>query len=92
MTPLISLTRALTDPALFGRTFAAPSFWTWRTLAMLIDGVPLTEPREIELAKQCSGRSVLPTKPVRRLPAGGQTCREGSSLVCRCLLACRALR
>ena len=67
MTPLISLSRALTDPALFGRTFAAPSFWPWRTLAKLIDGIPLTEPREIELSKECTGRSQLPSKPVRRL-------------------------
>ena len=67
MTPLISLTRALTDPALFGATFRAPSFWTWRTLAKLIDGEPLTEPREVELAEQSTGRSQLPNKPVRRL-------------------------
>jgi hypothetical protein len=67
MMPLISLTRALIDPQLFGRTFAAPSFWTWRTLAKLIDGTPLTEPREVELFEQCTGRSVLPGKPVRRL-------------------------
>jgi hypothetical protein len=67
MTPLISLSRALTDPALFGKTFAAPSFWTWRVVAKLIDGAPLTEPREVELCKQCTGRSALPSKPVQRL-------------------------
>jgi hypothetical protein len=33
MTPLITLTRALTDPNLFGATFAAPSFWPWRVVA-----------------------------------------------------------
>jgi hypothetical protein len=58
MKPLVSLTRALIDPQLFGGTFSAPSFWTWRTLAKLIDGIPLTEPREVELYKQCTGRSV----------------------------------
>jgi hypothetical protein len=67
MTPLITLSRALTDPALFGGTFAAPSFWTWRVVAKLIDGLPLTELREIELFKHCTGRSVLPSKAVRRL-------------------------
>jgi len=67
MTPLISLSRALSDPALFGKTFAAPSFWTWRVVAKLIDGITLSEAREIELARQCAGRSVLPSKPVRRL-------------------------
>jgi hypothetical protein len=67
MTHDITLSRALTDPALFGKTFAAPSFWTWRVVAKLIDGLPLTEPREIELFKECTGRSQLPAKPVRRL-------------------------
>jgi hypothetical protein len=56
MKPAIGLTRALTDPQLFGKTFAAASFWTWRCVAKLIDGVPL-EGREIDLFKRCTGRS-----------------------------------
>jgi hypothetical protein len=44
MTPDITLTKALTSPELFGATFAAPSFWTWRVIGKLIDGIPLTEP------------------------------------------------
>jgi len=28
MTPDITLTHALTDPSLFGKVFALPSFWT----------------------------------------------------------------
>jgi hypothetical protein len=52
----ITLTEALVNPALFGSTFAAPSFWTWRTVAKLIDGIPLTEHREIRLFEQCTGR------------------------------------
>jgi hypothetical protein len=67
MTPLITLARALSDPALFGNTFAAPSFWTWRVVAKLIDGEPLREQREIELIKQCTGRTKLPAGPVRRI-------------------------
>jgi hypothetical protein len=67
MTPLITLSRALTDPALFGGTFSAPSFWPWRTLSKVIDGIALTEPREIELFMQCTGRTQLPIQPVRRL-------------------------
>ena len=39
---------------LFGGVLAAASFWTWRTVAKLIDGTPLTEPRELELFKACS--------------------------------------
>jgi hypothetical protein len=67
--PIITLTRALTDPALFGSTFAAPSFWTWRTVAKLIDGIPLTEHREVELFEKCTGRkySNHHRRPVRRL-------------------------
>jgi hypothetical protein len=67
MTPLITLSRALTDPALFGRTFSASSFWPWRTLSKVIDGIALTEPRETELFMQCTGRTQLPIQPVRRL-------------------------
>jgi hypothetical protein len=44
---------------LFGGTFASPTFWTWRTLAKVIDGIALTEPREIELFKECTGRTRL---------------------------------
>lgn len=92
MTPLISLSRALTDPALFGGTFAASSFWTWRTLAKLIDGLPLTEPREIELFKQCTGRSQLLIKPARRiiLLAGRRAGKDRFLSACsvwRCALA-----
>jgi len=70
--PAISLTRAMDDVKLFGRTFQAESFWPWKTVAKLIDGLPLTETREIELFKQCTGRTKLLTttsltKPVRRL-------------------------
>jgi hypothetical protein len=55
LTPEITLTRALTDPDLFGGTFAGPSFWTWRTVAKLIDGIALTEQREVELFERCTG-------------------------------------
>src|SRR5215469_3284016 len=65
--PGITLTQAMADPALFGRVFASPSFWTWKVVAKLIDGIPLTEPREVDLFKQCTGRTTLPTESVRRL-------------------------
>jgi hypothetical protein len=48
-------------------TFSAPSFWPWRTLSKVIDGIALTEPREIELFMQCTGRTQLLIQPVRRL-------------------------
>src|ERR1700683_3417647 len=67
MTPAITLTRAMRDEQLFGRTFGAASFWTWRTLAKLIDDEPLTEPREIALYKECTGRNQLPNRNARRL-------------------------
>jgi hypothetical protein len=66
MKPLVSLSDAMSDASLFGPTFSAPSFWTWRTLAKLIDGLPLTESREVELFKQCTGRTKLPGGPLRR--------------------------
>lgn len=65
--PAITLSDALTDPALFGKTFGGSSFWTWRVVGKLIDGIPLTEARERQLFFECTGRSVLPTQPVKRL-------------------------
>jgi len=67
MIPLISLSRALSDTRLLGGPFQSQSFWTWKTVAKLIDGEPLREQREIELFHHCTSRSQLPTKPVRRL-------------------------
>jgi hypothetical protein len=57
--PTITLSQCLIEPSLFGTVFAAPSFWTWRVVAKLIDGLPLTEPREIDLFQSCTGRSRL---------------------------------
>jgi hypothetical protein len=50
-----TLTQALTDPKLFGGTFRGPSFWTRRVVAKLIDGLPLTEQRELDLFRECTG-------------------------------------
>src|SRR5262249_43904504 len=75
-----------------GREFAAPSFWTWKVVAKLIDGIPLVEPREVELYKQCTGRTQLPTKPTRRiiLLAGRRAGKDrflSAVAVWRCALA-----
>jgi hypothetical protein len=63
----ITLTEAMRDPDLFGSVFASPSFWTWKTFAKLVDGLPLVEQREIDLVKECTGRSTLPADAVRRV-------------------------
>jgi hypothetical protein len=67
--PRITLSRALADPELFGSVFAAPSFWPWRTIGKLIDGIELREPREVELFEQCTGRKYnrFNRRAVRRL-------------------------
>jgi hypothetical protein len=64
--PAVSLTQAMSDVNLLGGPFKADSFWTWKTVAKLIDGLPLDE-REAELCRQCTGRSQLPSGAVRRL-------------------------
>jgi hypothetical protein len=56
VTPTITLTDALADTRLMGETFKASSFWTWRVVAKLIDGLPLTA-RESALFEQCTGRA-----------------------------------
>jgi hypothetical protein len=55
LTPDINLTDAIRDKQLFGKVYAPASFWTWAVLAKIIDGLPLTEPRERELFEQCCG-------------------------------------
>jgi hypothetical protein len=55
MKPLIGLTEAMRNPEMFGGTFAGSSFWTWRTLAKIVDNLPLTEPREIEPYQEATG-------------------------------------
>jgi hypothetical protein len=54
--PAIRLTDAMLDPQLFGRVFNQASFWTWVVIAKLIDNIPLTEQRELELFERCTGR------------------------------------
>jgi hypothetical protein len=68
-TPSISLTQAMGDSALFGNVFGKPSFWPWFVVAKLIDGIALTEQREIDLFEQCTGRSYsqFNCRAVRRL-------------------------
>jgi len=65
MRPAVTLTAAMADAELFGGTFSAPSYWTWKTIAKIIDSLPLTA-REIELFKQATGRTRLPSRKVRR--------------------------
>jgi hypothetical protein len=65
--PKILLLDAMTRPELFGKVFAPPSFWTWRVVAKLIDGLPLTEPREVQLFEECTGRTYNRHGVVRRL-------------------------
>jgi hypothetical protein len=67
--PLVTLTNAITAPDWFGNVFASPSFWTWRVVAKLLDGIPLTEQRDLALFEQCSGRSYnrQAQRAVRRL-------------------------
>jgi hypothetical protein len=55
--PAITLTQAMTAPELFGKIFRSPTFWPWRVVAKLVDNLPLTEPREIALFQNATGRS-----------------------------------
>ncbi len=52
------------DHTLFGRTFARSTFAAWRTVAKVLDGLPL-EPQELELYRQITGRDAPPDAPCR---------------------------
>ena len=57
-----SLYDAMLDPELFGKTFGGPTFDSWRTVAKILDGLPLTE-SELALYRQITERKEPPTKP-----------------------------
>lgn len=68
MAPLVTLTHAISDTALLGRPFEGASFWTWKVVAKIIDGLPLTSPLEVELFEACTGRPYKQAqRAVRRL-------------------------
>lgn len=50
------------DPKLFGRTFGGPTFKAWRTVAKILDAMPL-DAEEFELYRSFTGRTVPPQKP-----------------------------
>jgi hypothetical protein len=52
------------DPNLFGGTIAGPTFDAWRTVAKILDGLPLTEP-EFTLYRQITGRANAPSRAFR---------------------------
>jgi hypothetical protein len=56
-TPTITFSQSLLEPSFFGSVFAKPSFWPWRVVAKLIDGIALIEQREIDLFQECTGRT-----------------------------------
>jgi hypothetical protein len=57
--PLITLSRAMVDPDYFGHVYSAASFWPWRVVGKLIDGIKLTEPRALELYKTATGKDCV---------------------------------
>ena len=57
-----SLYEAMLDPKLFGRTFAGPTFAAWRTVAKVLDGLPLDR-QELGLYQQITGREQPPSEP-----------------------------
>ncbi len=54
------------DVRLLGGPFQAASFWTWMVIAKLFSGEPLDQ-REAELFRKCTGRTKLPSGPIKTL-------------------------
>jgi hypothetical protein len=54
------------------RTFQAPSFWPWHTVAKVISGEKLDK-REAKLFRECTGRTKLPKGPVSNLTGHRRT-------------------
>ena len=58
------LADCMRDPALFGRTFGGPTFANWRTVAKILDGLPL-EPVELALYRELTARDAPAEVPFR---------------------------
>jgi hypothetical protein len=56
------LSACMLDARLFGRTFAGPSFAAWRTVAKMLDGLPL-DAGELALYRQLTQRDAPPAAP-----------------------------
>jgi hypothetical protein len=63
---MISLAEAMRDENLLGGAFRAETFWPWHCVAKVISGEPLDD-REAELFRKCTGRTRLPSGPVRSI-------------------------
>lgn len=56
------LHEAMGDRKLFGRTFSGPTFGAWRTVAKILDAVPLAR-EELKLYRALTGRDAAPRAP-----------------------------
>lgn len=56
------LAECMADPDLFGSTFAGPTFTAWRTVAKVLDALPLTAD-EFALYQSITGRTEAPAEP-----------------------------
>ena len=76
----MNIVQAINDPKVFGRYFKAESWNAWRVFLAALFGLPLTYD-QLQLYKQCTGRSIAPTKPLHEawLVVGR---RGGKSFVC----------
>ena len=74
-----SILDAIDDPQLFAPWFKSGTWDTWRAWLACLFGLPMTA-EQLELFRQCTGRSVAPTAPARE---GWLVCgrRAGKSFI-----------
>jgi hypothetical protein len=75
----VDILEAIADPALFKPWFRTSSWDTWTAFLCALFGLPMNA-EQLELYKQCTGRTVAPTSPARE---GWLVCgrRAGKSFV-----------
>jgi len=57
---------AMRDPALFGSAFANADDWrAWRVFLAALFALPVSDPADVALYRECTGRHALPTTPAR---------------------------
>ena len=84
------LSACMVDAKLFGRTFAGPSFAAWRTVAKVLDGLPL-DAGELALYRALTQREQPPAGAVSEATSSSRAVRAARCSPQRsvCMQRCR---
>jgi hypothetical protein len=71
----VDILSAMRDPALFGGTFAGPTWDSWQSALAAVFGLPLS-PEQLDLFQACTGRQAAPTERSEKGSSASATVSE----------------